>query len=732
MDPRPRIEAQPCPVCGQEVDPLRAGKVILLEDGFRYLCDDQCRARFLDGERDHDVLRDRPSPAPPAPRRDPSTGAIRTRDARELAPLRHKPGPLTVPVVPAPWIGLGAAAVAVALGIFAASPILAIASAAATWIAAGAAVVASAEARNDVGLMAWLLGPLGAALAAVAALETVFADPTHWLALSGAGVAAGAMVVRAWLDAQSHRPVTIAARRLAHALPPTVRTAVPDERSPIDVSFLEVETKKVRTGEEVLAVEGEIVAVDGVVEAGEAWVRPHAGASSPLRRLPGDPVLAGAKVTEGALRIVATRVGDDRAMVRPARFGAGRGREAAPIARFVLSITRWGGLAALLAAAAGVIVAGSDVAAQLATVAAVLLAAPLFALRRSAELPLVAGAAAAAGRGIVFQNARALDTAGRAAVAALCARGSVTEGDLEVVEVHAIGDADVEALIAYAAAAEAEAESHPIAAAIRDLAESRGIAPDSVRRATHFPGQGITALAQGGEPFVIGNRRLLLTEGVSVAVADAEAQRAESRGHTALFIALGGHVRAVLSLRDEVKPGARAAVQRIFDLDVEVVLLSGDHRPAVEVLAHAVDVANVRAELLPREQGEEVERLRETGGVVAAVGRARHDDAALAAADVPVVLGAAGDAVSERAVALASDDVRDAAAALWIARAARNGAWRAVAMSVGLGSLLLAVVALTLPVPAVAALCGLSIDAFALRGGGRLLRRIDLRIPARG
>src|SRR5690606_18098970 len=163
-----------------------------------------------------------------------------------------------------------------------------------------------------------------------------------------------------------------------------------------------------------------------------------------------------------------------------------------------------------------------------------------------------------------------------------------------------------------------------------------------VRRATFSPGRGVTAVAPSGQPLVIGNRGLLLEAGVSVAVADADAARAEERGHTVVFVGLDGRVRALISLRDEDRVGARAAVQRLIDLGIEVVLVSGDHRGTVEALARHLDITHVKAELLPDEQGAEIRRLRETGGVVAVVGRPGHDDAALGAADVPVVLGAAG------------------------------------------------------------------------------------------
>ncbi len=715
------------------MDPLRAGEVMLLQDGFRYLCDRDCRARFLGGERAHDAFyRDRASRPPPAPRPEPTTGRIRTGDPIDLAPLLHDPGPVPVTALPRPWLGATAAVAAIALAAMSTSALLAGLSTLLTCVAAGAALAASWRARADVGWLAWAVGPAGAILAANAALLARLEDERAWLGLVGAAVAAGAMVARSWLDARMRQPVDAVVRELAHRLPPTVRVPVHDEANPVEVKLVEVETSRVRTGEEVLAIERETVAVDGIVKAGEAFALLHPGARTPVRRVPGDPLLAGARITEGAVRIMATRVGDDRAAARPTRFGAASGNDAAPIARLAGEMTRWGGIAALAGAALAVgMTDGSGTAAQLSAAAAVLLAAPLLAVRRSAELPLVAAGATSAARGIAFHGARALDTAGRVRVAALGARGIVTEGELEVVEIHPIDDADPDAVLALAAAAEAAAEGHPIARAVQRFAEARGISHESVRRATAVVGRGVTALAPGGEPLVIGNRRLLLDEGVSVAVADSEAARAEARGHTTVFVGLGGRVRAVISLQDTVRPGARAAVQRIFDLHVEVVLLSGDHRTTVEAIARNLDVGNVRAELLPEERGAEVQQLRETGGAVAVVGRPSHDDLALSAADVPVVVGAAGGAAGERAVALATDDVRDAAAALWIARAARGGAWRALGTCLGAGGLLVVAAAVGLAPPAVAAMLALVVDSVALAAGPRLLRRVALRVPAR-
>jgi Cu+-exporting ATPase len=756
---RPTLPLRPCPACGTRLEPLRAGAVLALDDGYRFLCDEACRERFRRGERSHDrAARAAHDPADdahrPALSGSPRSAPLRFGEPGSTATLRreepHVPGRVhfdadastatgrlfarpALTAVPPPWFGLGTAGLAALLGLLGLHPLVAALSVLATWSATIAALVRSYPARRETGVFAWALGPAGAALAAFAALIGALGPAPTRTPLVGAAIAAGAMVVRAWLDAWARRPVAEAVEALRATLPARLHIPTGDDGALTRAGAQRVvEADSVRTGEDVLALEGEVVAVDGVVKAGEALALLHPGARVPVRRGPGDPLLAGARIVEGAVRLLATRVGADRGLVRPSRFGSGTERDAAPIARAAEFVTRWGGALAILFAASGLVLAeGGGFTAQLGAAAAVLLAAPLLSVRRAAETPLVAAAAIAGARGIVYQSARALDRAGRVAYAALCGHGTITDGRPEVVELHALDGSNGNALISLAAAAESAAEPHAIARAVQRLAERRSVPRESVRRATHLPGRGVTAVAPGGESLVLGSRQLLLDEGVSVAVADAEAARAETRGRTAIFLGLGGRVRAVLSLEDELRPGARAAVQRLVDLGIEVVLLSGDHRGTVETLARGLGIDHIKAQLVPEERGAEVKRLRESGGAVAAVGRPLHDDAALAAADVPVVLGAAGGPAGERAVALVTEDVRDAAAALWIARAARQAAWRDAGLAALGGLTLVGLGATGVLVPGVVAVATLALDAWALPTGARLLRRVALRLPER-
>lgn len=717
----PRLPTEPCCACGRELEPLRAGGVLAFDDGLRFLCDEECVTAYRGGKRH------KRRPTPPS-HQDPMLSPEALADAR--GQLQGASPPADSDAATPPYFGAGLVVLGAVLSPFATTPSAAIVSAIASSAAAAIALWAARTTARDIGWLGSALGPAGVVGAAVAAHGGAASSGGGW-GLFGAALAAGAVTLRAYFDAQARLPLKRAVEALSRQLPTHVRAPVEADEDPSNMSMHRVAAARIHTGEEVVALEGEVMAVDGVVQAGDATVLPYPGAEATVKRQVGDPVLAGARVLKGALRVLATRVGEHRALVRIAHFADARPDEASPNVRIGDLVMRWGGVGTLALAAGAVAVAETGgLSAPLSAVSAVLLAAPLLALRRASQSPLLAGAAHAGARGIVYQSAAALDRAGRVSVVAMAPHRTLTEGKPEVVEVHMIGGGDADQLMGIVAAAQRVAGQRPIPLAIAQFARDRRIPRVEVRRATHVSGRGITGVTEQGEPLLVGNRRFLLDEGTSVAVADAEAARAEAAGRTPIFVSIGGRIRAVITLQDHLRNGARAAVQRLFDMNLEVVLLTGDQRGPVERLASSLDVAHVKAELLPEERGMEVRRLRDAGGKVATIGYPDDDDAVLAEADVAVVLGAAGGSAGERAVALVTEDVRDAAAALWIAQAARDGSLRATRLAATAFALIVAGAAAGLVVPGIAAVIAVGVDWYGVRAGARLLRRFALRLPA--
>ncbi len=735
MSNRPSDPKVPCARCGQSVEPLRAPCVVMTEPelALRVYCSVACR----DGDADA-VARSEPPAARPVERARSATASWSTSSEPGFARLKKKRDASWTgdhatlaeppPLAPPPTLALGLACAAIVAAAFAFGTTITAISAIFVLASAAAALAGGAHLRDSAGWVAYLAGPLAAVVSTMSAISMRLDGDDARLPLVGAAFVAALANLRWWIDSLTEAPVHALELRVRRAVPTMVRAArgdAPPENVPID---------QVRVGEEIVVEEGEIVGVDGMVTRGSAVVLLHPTSRSPVRRVVGLPVIAGARVIEGRVRVLATHVGPDRALLRPLRFGDASAADAAPLTRLAARLLAVAAIGAAIGVVLGVILAAPEggLAARLAAGAAVLVAVPALALRRASSVPFSAAALAAAERGITFASARALDRAGRITTAVLSGHGTLTEGQPEVVEGHPIGDEGAEGLeraVLLAAAIESESP-HPIARAL--VAHAGGRALPTVRRVTSVSGRGMRATGPDGEVVLVGSRQLLLDEGTSVAVVEADVQRAEARGLSVVFVASQARARAWFALRDEIRPGARAAVQRLIDLDIEVLALSGDHRGTVESLARGVDVDNVKAELVPDERVAEVRRLRDVGGRVCVIGRPDLDRDVLGAADVPLQLGAAGAPESERGVSLATDDLRDASAALWIARAASRDALRASIGAIAAGAVLILIGALGLAAPGIVAILALVVDLYSLPTPARVLKRIELRLPGRG
>ena len=471
----------------------------------------------------------------------------------------------------------------------------------------------------------------------------------------------------------------LAARsRIERALDVRVRTV----HGRIETSHLPA--SDVRPGEQILVLPGELVGVDAVVMAGEARVVPWLDAAEEVTRREGDPLVAGARVVSSRLRATTTWSGHERAWLRLLSSPERRIDVAAPTARALRRVVERGAPAAAVLVGLGAVFAGSTPVEILAGMCA---GATAFAARAASSLVGLHFARAhmeALARGITYKDARSFERASSTNLAVLSARGTVLLGEPELVAIEPTGAMEVERVLSLAAGAEI-VSSHPFASAVLRSARTRGVRPDHVRNATVHSGLGVTAVASTGERVVVGGRAIMLEEKIGVAGTDTRISELEAQGRSVLLVALGDRLVGLLALQDGLRPGARAAVQKLLDARIEPVLLSGEARGTCDTIGRALDIEHVRPEVLATDRGAEVRALTEGGGVVAVVGHPAGDDGALGAADVAVAMGAAGATPGEWAVSLAGDDVRDAAFALAIPHAARDRARMAIVLGAGPG-----------------------------------------------
>ncbi len=726
-----------CPGCGQAVDPLRAGHVAILEGRFRYFCRTECKQQYLRAQGrppEEDVATARPpevaatlaaapavreaipsrptlpsvgpslvEPAAPSSSR-PRTQAWSSPQLSPPAPPAQASSPFerSLPGLDAAGIAMGA--LVPALGLL--GPAADVARLPLVLASFAALSARFAMARRDPADANPLVVVVPALAAAVAACWSAFTRDPHAVSIADlAGLTSAAVIAIELLVTRARARAVQAREQALAALDVSVRVVRGDQA-------LVVRADEVRPGEQVLVEAGETVGVDATVTAGEARVVPWLGARTEVVKREGEPIVAGARVLTSRLRAVTTWSGRERAWVKLLATSEGRLDVASPTPRLLrITVERGAPIAAGLLGLAAFGASSTPV--QI--LAAMCAGAVAFGARGVGSfvaLHFTRAHLEALASGITYKDPPAFERAGAAHVAVLSARGTVLMGEPEIVAVEPIGSFALERVLALAAGAEG-VSSHPFAAAILRAARTRGIPPDPVRNATAHAGLGVTASASSGDRLVVGGRAIMLEEKIGVAVVDARISELEALGRSVLLVALGDRLVGLIALMDGLRPGARAAVQKLLDVHIEPALLSGEARETCETLARALDIEHVRPEVLPADRGPEVRALAEGGSVVAVVGHPLQDDGALGAADVAVAMTAAGSTPGEWAVALASDDVRDAASALTIPHLARDRTRTAIVVGVAPGLVALLAIGFGIAPPAIAPL-GLLMGAVAV------------------
>ncbi|MET0933083.1 MAG: cation-translocating P-type ATPase [Mycetocola sp.] len=392
---------------------------------------------------------------------------------------------------------------------------------------------------------------------------------------------------------------------------------------------------------------GESIATDGVVESGFAAVDESmlTGESLPVDVTAGDSVTGATIAGGGRLVVRATRVGSDTQLAQMARLveaaqlGKGRVQRLADrISAIFVPVV----IALAAAVLAAWVLTGNPVSSGFTAAVAVLIIACPCALGLATPVALLVGTSRGAQSGILITGPEALERARGIDMIVLDKTGTVTTGVMTLTGVTAT---DATALIR-AASLEAHSE-HPIARAL-----VTGAGPDPLLTVTGFAsasGLGVSGTVDGVS-VVVGRPRFAAEHGCAMPAVLADAvSTAEDSGATVVVAGWGGEVRGVFAVSDEVKPGARAAVDRLRRQGLTPILLTGDNERAAHRVAAEVGIDRVIAGVLPEQKVDEVRRLQEAGHRVAMVGDGVNDAAALATADLGLAMGTGTDAAMSAA-----------------------------------------------------------------------------------
>ncbi|WP_223703092.1 heavy metal translocating P-type ATPase [Sutcliffiella deserti] len=426
---------------------------------------------------------------------------------------------------------------------------------------------------------------------------------------------------------------------------------------------------------DVLAVKpGEKIPVDGEIIEGQSAVDESmlTGESLPIDKETGDAVYGSTINKNGFLKMKATKVGRETALAQIIKVVEQAQGSKAPIQRLADKIS---GIFVPIVVAIAILtflvwyflVDPGNFAGALVNLIAVLVIACPCALGLATPTSIMAGSGRSAELGILFKGGEHLEQTHRITTVVLDKTGTVTNGKPVLTDVLLLDEAEEQDVLLLVGIAEKPSE-HPLAQAIVDGIKERGLELLDPTSFEAIPGYGIEAVVHE-KKVIIGTRRLMKKHQIDLGQAEVTMQSLESAGKTAMMIAIDGEYKGIIAVADTIKDTSAKAIQRLKDMGLEVVMMTGDNQRTAEAIADLAGVDRVIAEVLPEQKAKEISKLQEEGKKVAMVGDGINDAPALVTADIGMAIGTGTDVAMEAAdITLMRGDLNSIADAIMMSK----------------------------------------------------------------
>jgi len=469
-----------------------------------------------------------------------------------------------------------------------------------------------------------------------------------------------------YLEAASKGKTSEAIKKLMQ-LKPTTATIEKDGKE------LGVPLDEVSIGDIVIVRPGSAFPVDGVVTEGVSTADESmlTGESLPVDKQPESEVTGGSINGAGLIKFRATRVGNDTALSKIIKLVEDAQGKKAPIAKLADVVSGYFvpivlGIAIVSAVAWAF--AGQDFNFVLTIFVSILVIACPCALGLATPTAIMVGTGKGAELGILIKGGEALETTHKINTVVLDKTGTITEGKPKLTDIKTYLEMSENEALILCASAERGSE-HPIARAIVDDAELKGLELSNPESFQAVPGRGIDAIVNG-KKILAGNIKLMNENGIDTSSSIKDAETFALSGRTLMYVAVDGHLSALMAAADTVKKSSREAIEKLKKLGITVYMITGDNASTALAIAKEVGIDNVLSDVLPQDKAGEVKRLQEAGQIVAMVGDGINDAPALVQADIGLAIGTGTDVAVESAdVVLMRGDLNEVPTAIALSRA---------------------------------------------------------------
>ncbi|WP_440870632.1 copper-transporting P-type ATPase [Vannielia litorea] len=442
-----------------------------------------------------------------------------------------------------------------------------------------------------------------------------------------------------------------------------------------DGSEEEIPLEDVQVGDRLRVRPGDKVPVDGVVIEGRSSVDESmiTGEPVPVEKVEGEPVTGATINGTGSLVIEARRVGADTMLSQIVEMVANAQRSRAPIQKYADKVSGYFVPAvigiAILAFIAWALWGPAPALsyALIAAVAVLIIACPC-ALGLATPMSIMTATGRGAQAGVLIKNAEALERFEKVDTLIVDKTGTLTMGKPRLVGVFP-EDGHEEAEVLRLAATLEKGSEHPLAEAIVEGAEERGVKLDNADDFEAVTGKGVMGKVDG-KSVALGNLKLIQDLGLEAGDLTEKANYRRDEGETVMFVVVEGEVAGLVSVADPVKETTPDALKALHELGFRIIMATGDTERTARAVAQRLGIDEIRADVLPEDKASIIKELQANGAKVAMAGDGVNDAPALAQADVGIAMGTGADVAIESAgITLVKGDLDGIVRARRLARA---------------------------------------------------------------